>query len=918
MTIALRKLATAVSLSVLAACSGGSSEDHIDKAAAFLDQQEYNAATIELKNALQKDAQSARARWMLGKIYLDTGDFLSAEKELERAQRLGWGPNDVVPALAQVLLARGDHEGLGELDTSALQAAAQARVLVTKAQGELDQGDTRLAEQLIDQALELAPALPEGRLAHARLKILEGEATDALAEVDALLADHPEMGRAWSLRGDINARQGQNVAAVADYSQAIEHSRFDLSERFKRGLLELGAGNLEAAQVDAQKLLKRYPHHPGGNYIQGLLDFAAQNYESAITALSVAEPAARAYPMVLFYLGTAHMLQGSIDQAAVFANRFYTAQPSSVPGRKLLATVRLQQGRFRDVINVLEPVLESAPDDVDALNLAANAHLRLGDADQGITLLSRVAELSPDSPAAQVRLGAGMLMGGQSAAGEAHIQTALELDPKFQQADMLLVLNHLQNQDYDAALAAAQAYQRRNPGIVTPFNLLGRVQLAAGQTEAAAASFDRAIALEPADPAAHHNLAQIALANDDIDTARGHYDAILAEHDKFLGALLQLAKLDGMQGNTVAMEARLQQAMDAHPTALEPRLAMAQHLLATGNIDNIPTLFSSLDELQRKDPRVLELLAIAQLNDADPTQAAQTVEQLAATEADSARTQHLLAMSAAARKDEAGAEEALNRAIELDANFLPSRIALARMALRNKNQASFQRHLQVLREQAPQNPDVLQLIAHDAASRKDYDVAIAASEQALATEPNVRNLLTLTAYRLAAKQTDLALDGLREWNAEHPEEISTRLALASHLQAGGEREEPQQLYGEVLAADNNNIVALNNMAWFLREEETDQALEYIRRAGDLAPESPEVLDTLAVVEYHDGQHRRAQRTIARALALSNNPSMRYHQAMIEAALEENDRARANLEQLLSEVAEFPERAQAQELLARLR
>ena len=82
-----------------------------------------------------------------------------------------------------------------------------------------------------------------------------------------------------------------------------------------------------------------------------------------------------------------------------------------------------------------------------------------------------------------------------------------------------------------------------------------------------------------------------------------------------------------------------------------------------------------------------------------------------------------------------------------------------------------------------------------------------------------------------------------------------------------------------------NLTALNNLAWNLRRENPAEALKYIRRAWELAPNLPELLDTLAVIEFYNGQHVSAQRNIRLALeARPNNPTMRYHDAMIAVAL----------------------------------
>jgi cellulose synthase operon protein C len=118
--------------------------------------------------------------------------------------------------------------------------------------------------------------------------------------------------------------------------------------------------------------------------------------------------------------------------------------------------------------------------------------------------------------------------------------------------------------------------------------------------------------------------------------------------------------------------------------------------------------------------------------------------------------------------------------------------------------------------------------------------------------------------------------------------------------------------------ESRNLVALNNLAWLIREKEPVQALDYARRAAELAPDSAEVLDTLAVVEYLNKDYRRAERSIDRALNQQpDNPSLLYHSAMIDVALEDESQARATLEELLESNAEFPELAEAKALLAQL-
>jgi tetratricopeptide (TPR) repeat protein len=114
-------------------------------------------------------------------------------------------------------------------------------------------------------------------------------------------------------------------------------------------------------------------------------------------------------------------------------------------------------------------------------------------------------------------------------------------------------------------------------------------------------------------------------------------------------------------------------------------------------------------------------------------------------------------------------------------------------------------------------------------------------------------------------------------------------------------------------------VALNNLAWSIRNIDPAKALDYALRSSALAPESPEVLDTLAVVEYANNEYKKAQRTIQKALSKRpDNPSILYHSAMIAAVMGDEAKAVLTLQKLTSGNIDFPEKDDAIALLMKLK
>ncbi len=219
------------------------------------------------------------------------------------------------------------------------------------------------------------------------------------------------------------------------------------------------------------------------------------------------------------------------------------------------------------------------------------------------------------------------------------------------------------------------------------------------------------------------------------------------------------------------------------------------------------------------------------------------------------------------------------------------------MALANKSTAEFEQHMEKLQALAPDNPDVLLLQAAAKRNNGDMEAARDLAEKAFSIAPSTNTLIALATYQEAAGDPEGAFERYASWLDEHPQDTGARMAYANNLQLAKRLDEAGQQYAEVIKAAPDNAIALNNQAWIIRNDDPAKALEYARRASELAPDSADVLDTLAVVEYINKDYPRAQRSIERALKASpTHPSLLYHSAMIAAAAGDKAAAKATLEQ----------------------
>ncbi|MEZ5573013.1 MAG: PEP-CTERM system TPR-repeat protein PrsT [Halioglobus sp.] len=921
----MRTLFLSLLLAALTACSeSDSSAQHLARAKEFINAANPAAATVELHNALQLDAESAEARWLLGNLRLEAGDILGAENELQRAQRLGWTGDDLRPTLARTLLAQGKFTEVLQLEYQELAPSAASVLLANQALAALSSGQQEEALKLATLAREKDPQTLAAKLAEATVTVHLRDAQSALQLADRILQSAPDNSEAWWIKAQALSRLGklQDARAALDHSVALTDTSF--TYRIARALINLQLQDYDAAQFDATELLALSPRNPAANYIQGVLLFQNKNYRKAITPLTLAEPVAQQFPLTLYFLGAAYLIEKDVKLAADSASRFVAIAPNDSNGRKLLAAALVQQGKSTEARSMLQPVLDNNQNDLAALNLLANALLLDDQADLGLALYARIKQIQPDWNVVPLHLETQLVTAGPGDIGSTIPETtprtgAIDASSNFPQTDVLRILELLQEKNFEAAIAAGKSYQFRALESLAPYRLLGMIYLAAGQTENARSVLQKALKQAPGDPIANQALAQLALAENDSASARQHYQNILDVHHDDLTTMLQLSTLDASEDKTAAMVTQLSQAIAAHPDVLEPRLRLASYYLRAGSPEKVEPTFAGLIQLQREASRALEVTGMAQLAMKDNDNALLTLQRLVERTPNSADAHYLLAMAANGTGDSQQTRKQLQQAVKLNPEHVPALVGLAKLARLDGQQAAFEQYLATLVTLAPEAADVLRLRAVSSLSKGQSTAALLFAQRAFELAPSTETVLEVAALFRTVGKSALAKSRLENWLQGHPDDIAVRLSFANMLEQENAIQAAQAQYLAVLKREPGNITALNNLAWNQRLKNPKQALLTIRKAARLAPDVPELLDSLAVIESLNGEHAAAQSTMQRALAGSpQNVAMRFHDAMITAARGDKAEAIAALEKLLRQHPEaFPERAEAENLLKSL-
>jgi Tfp pilus assembly protein PilF len=159
-----------------------------------------------------------------------------------------------------------------------------------------------------------------------------------------------------------------------------------------------------------------------------------------------------------------------------------------------------------------------------------------------------------------------------------------------------------------------------------------------------------------------------------------------------------------------------------------------------------------------------------------------------------------------------------------------------------------------------------------AAARKAF-------ETAKTTDPTFLSALALAELDRRENRMDEARQCLIGLVTVDPKNVPALLSLASLEDDTGNRDAAIARYRAVLDIDGSNIFALNNLAYALALDDTDQALRLAQKALEIAPDNATVQDTMGWLYYRKGNYSTAVNYLKTAVGKEPTPRREFHLAM---------------------------------------
>ncbi|MGD2116767.1 MAG: PEP-CTERM system TPR-repeat protein PrsT [Chromatiales bacterium] len=897
---------------------GMSDAEYAAKAEQLFYDGDIEGAVIQLKNSLEKNPKNANARWLLAKVYIESGDGYSAEKELERAGQYGTGEGEIVPLMAKAYLLQRRYDDVLKLEEiPGFSDQAKSDIFSAHALAYLNQRNLNKAKESVASAIGLTPDSPYALVAMARTQIADQNREKAYENLKKVFSLNDQYAPAWSLYGDLKRDENDLEAALDAYTKAIQGYASKGNNLYKRARIYIGMNRLDDAKSDIRQLKKINAKHFRVNYLEGLVLFLQGKYDAALEPLQRSVGANETFEESLFYLGAAQHILGNDLLAQEHAERLYGLAPNSVVARKLLAQVRIRAKEYHDVERLLLPIVEQKENDSMASQLLAEAYMRQGKTAQAIELLSKLAEQYPESPDIQTSLGIGLLRQGSEASGFQALKTALQKDPEYQQADIALVLYHIGKKDFNRALTAAKDFVRRHEDSVVAHNLLAQSYLMSSMESEAIAEFSRVKQIQRGDKTANFELAKIAIRAKRYDQARKNYQDILDFHKGDLLTLIRLAALEKQQGNSKKVRELLDKAIQANPEAAQPRILSVKEYLAEGRTDKALAEMAPIQESQA--PAVITTLGEIYQELGDFAQAKYFFSKLVGIAPNSAAANYSLAMAFAGLDEEKNFETSLMKALELDPDHLPARVSLARLYLKQGNLVRARKQYELLRSKAKSDSFDLRMLESSLLEAEgNFDQSLSVITDLYREAPNKAALLAYTRKLWKKGKQQEVIEELKSW-LSGKEDAEVRLELAIALETLDDREASVEQYRMIMKTSENNPVVLNNLAWVLRESDSDQAMKLAEQALKINDKSVAAMDTMAFLLSKRSEHDRALRMIQRALDIQpDNPNLMYNSAEIYNKMGNNAKAKTVLQDLLANrQLSSALKARAQQLLNRM-
>lgn len=889
--------------------------DYLSSARDALKKGDLKSAQIELRNAVRSDPQNAEAHFWLGKVALELGDPIAAEREAVAARDRGFDPRQAVPLLAQAMLAQNKFdELLQKLKPEGKDPALDASILVARGYAQIALRKPEDADQSFAEAEKVAPNAVEPLLADARLAIARSDLEKAQQKIDKAIAVQPKSAEALIAKSQLLRLKNDGNGAMAVLNELIREQPSIAQARLDRASLALALGKNDLAKSDLSLVLGATPGNVQAIYLQAVMEAQARDYRAADKDLERISAFIGRIPRAYYLVAVVKEQLGQLEQAEDAAKKYLGRAPNDVAAYKVLARIQFDKRRPDQVISTLSKVAESGKADAETYDLIGRAYAATNQTEAAVNAFQKAQALAPNDVGLQTRLASVRMGMGQVDAAVDDLEHTLELAPKMPAVGEALFFASLATGDMSKTAEA-----------------LAKIKAAQGDTEVTG----NLVGL--------YKLAQI-----DLPGARDTFSALAQKYPDFAPARINLARVLAMTGEREAAEKVLSDLLAKQPT-VEPALSMLTSSYAQSG--RYPQAMALLEAARAADPsslRVLASLGDLYIRSGAPQKALDLANLQKGTMASSNEVLGLKAAAQLALGQKKEARDTYSALLKADPTIIGARRQLEALLI---EAGDFETARGVIREGISASPRSYQFFQDlvmidlkstgvDAAlgtadrlasqdrqftalhglkgdvyvAANRLDDAVAAYSDALTSSPDFGLVSKLAAAQVRARKPEDALSTLNTWLSNHPGDLGI-LEQISEIQIAMNRlDDAAKSIEKLLVLRPHDVIGLNNLAWVYQQKNDPRAQGLARQAYVLSP-GPQTADTLGWILTTSGNAASGVALLRQASADgASDPRIQYHYAVALKATGKKDEAVKLLNGVIAAKGDFQEKTDAQKVL----
>lgn len=898
-----------------------SEKEYLERAKAFQKEGQTKSQVIELKNLLQKNPSHPEGRWLLGEAYSNLGYGKDAEKELLRAQELGIDPEVIKVPLGKSILDQGDFKRvLNEIrpgPSSSARNIAAIKTLYGQAELGLKMHESGCA--MFREAQESDATYIPAYWNSAKCSLGFGKPLEAEEEIDKAIKLDEKNVESWQLRGDLLRNQKKLAEAEKAYTTGLSHRPNHLESLIARAAVRVHLDNHKGALEDLNAVNKQAPGYPLVFHLKGIILYKDKKYAEAKASFESVLRTNPDYAPTILWLGLTDYALNNLEQAVQGLSRYVSAVSGAPQVQAILAVAKARLGGKSAAAETLAILDKLDVNDPQSLALIGQAHLLVGDNDASSRYLARAVEKNPNASDPRINLVAALLQKGDAPAAVAQAQEIYKKTPDDPRAAAILIGALLETKQLDKALEVANELQKKIPDSLYPYVYRAAILGSKNELDAAKLDLEHVLKMQPGHPLVGHSLAAIAIKQNNFDDARRYYQQVRDKNRDPIETIMAQYDLEVLAKQPSAARKLVEFAAQKYPNAAWPATVIASAYTRMNLAAKGIELSNTAADANPDDVELLKARGAAFFENGDMVNALNNFKHIARLRPDLAEGHAKLGLVHLANGDGGAARDSLQRAIRIDPKHVVARLSLAGLDIQDKKWANAIKLAKDVEVDFPQMPEpyILQSTAY--ANLKQGDDALAALQRAKKVMPDApQPVIEIAKLHFNSSADELGFKTLKSWLVDHHDNIPVSLFLGESLMAFKKDEEAIAIYDAVLKQTPNNMIAINNLANLLTERDPARGLKLAEQAYVKGSTDAAVVDTFGWLQLKNGNTAKALDLLKKAYELTpNSAEIHFHLAAAMAKSGDKAQAKRELEKLLAETKGFAARKEAEALLRQL-